>query len=128
MVTGTELVPGVPAATRPCQSVAAQQTLMLYRATGFMDRLCGLHAYPPLADDTGLLLAPCRAVHTVGLRDPIDVVFLNRQGGVARQIDALRPARFAWCQQAVAVVELPAGYCRSRPDYAETIRAALLRT
>lgn len=122
---GIEPVAGLPAATDPCPSIAAHNALVLYRATRFMDRLRGLHAYPPLAADRGLLLAPCRAVHTVGLRHPIDVVFLNRQGRVVRQIDALRPARMAWCLQAAAVVELPAGFCRAQPAYAVAIRAAL---
>jgi len=101
--------------------------LTLHRATRFVDRLCGLHAYPPLADDTGLFLAPCRAVHTFGLRYSIDVVFLDRHGLAVKQVDSLQPRRIAWCLAAVAAVELPAGYCRARPDYAPAIRAALDR-
>jgi uncharacterized membrane protein (UPF0127 family) len=101
--------------------------LTLHRATNLIQRLWGLHAYPPLRGDTGLYLAPCRAVHTLGLRDAIDVVFLDRGGRVVRQVAALPPGRFAWCRSAFAVVELPAGYCLARPDYALAIRAALDR-
>jgi uncharacterized membrane protein (UPF0127 family) len=109
----------------PNPSFTPGTALRLYKATGFLDRLRGLHAYPPLAGDTGLFLAPCRAVHTVGLRYSIDVVFLDRHGRVIRRVEALPPARMAWCLQSVSVVELPAGYCRAQPDYERAIRAAL---
>jgi uncharacterized membrane protein (UPF0127 family) len=108
-------------------TLGPQAVLTLHRATRFIDRLFGLHAYPPMAGDTGLFLTPCRAVHTVGLRHPIDVVFLDRHNRVVKQVDALQPNRIAWCRSAVAVVELPGGYCRARPDYALAICAALDR-
>jgi len=33
-----------------------------------------------LDDAAAMLLAPCNSVHTVGMRFPIDVVFVDRQG------------------------------------------------
>ena len=82
-------------------------------ARGFLGRLRGLHGLPP-ADPRvprALVLQPCRAVHTLGLRTPIDVVFLGRENRILRHVPGLRPNRWAIDWRARAVVELPAGYC-----------------
>ena len=58
----------------------------------------------------GLWLAPCRSVHTVGMRFPIDVAFVDADGGVVRTIAGLRPWRVtAPVRRAVGVLELPVG-------------------
>lgn len=57
------------------------------------------------------MLWPCRAVHTLGMRVPIDVVFLGAGNRILRHIPALAPNRWAFERHARAVVELPAGYC-----------------
>lgn len=56
-----------------------------------------------------LVLRPCRQVHTVGMRFPIDVAFVDRAGQVLRVV-TLRPGRLSrvvW--RARWVVEGPAG-------------------
>ena len=82
-------------------------------ARGVLGRLYGLHGLPPA--DPGvpraLVLQPCRAVHTLGLRGPIDVVFLGPGNRILRHVQGLRPNRWAIDWRARAVVELPAGYC-----------------
>ena len=40
------------------------------------------------------VLAPCRQVHTIGMRFPIDVAFCDRSGVVLRMV-TLRPGRVA---------------------------------
>lgn len=55
---------------------------------------------------------PCNAIHTVGMRYPIDVAFLDRSGVVLRVVEALRPMRMTMCWRAKAAVELAAGECR----------------
>lgn len=54
--------------------------LTLHVASRFPERLVGLlgTATPP-PPDTGLLLKPGGAVHTIGMRFPIDVVYLDSQ-------------------------------------------------
>ena len=42
-----------------------------------------------------MLLAPCTAVHTVGMRFAIDVVFVDRQGFAVKIVRNLRPWRIA---------------------------------
>lgn len=100
--------------------------LTLYRATTFWSRLCGLYALPALSFHEGLYIGPCRAIHTVAMRYPIDVVFLDKNLSELKRMDSLRPYRVATCWHAQAVVELHAGYCQHYPDYLARIRQALL--
>jgi uncharacterized membrane protein (UPF0127 family) len=86
----------------------------LRRARG----LLGTTEAPPL------LIAPARSVHTVGMRRPIDVVFLDGDLRVVKVVERLRPWRIAGARGAVAVLELPAGTAGVRPGdrYALTPR------
>lgn len=60
------------------------------------------------AQGQGLWLVPCRGVHTLGMRFPIDVVYLTREGRVLHLESGLRPWRFAPVRrQAATVLELP---------------------
>ncbi len=69
----------------------------------------GLLGRPSLPLGTGLVLAPCFAVHTCFMRFPIDVVFVTRGGGVTRICRSLSSWRFAGAFGAFAVIELAAG-------------------
>jgi len=82
-------------------------------ADRFWSRLRGLLGRPALADGEGLLLVPCRSVHMLGMRFPLDVVFVRRDGAVVATYHTLRPgARSAWHHAAHAALELPAGTLR----------------
>lgn len=78
-------------------------------ALRWWSRAIGLLATPQLEDPCGLWIAPCNSVHTLGMRYPIDVVFLRRDGTVARIVHRLVPWRAAACRQAHATLELRAG-------------------
>src|SRR3989449_5933676 len=54
-------------------------------------RLRGLLGRPPLGAGGGVLLTPCRAVHTFGLSYPVDVAFLDRRGAVVALYHRLAP-------------------------------------
>ena len=69
----------------------------------------GLLGRTGLEDSTALILAPCAAVHTMFMRFPIDVVFVDADGCALRMVPNLRPWRIAVEPFAHAVVELPAG-------------------
>jgi uncharacterized membrane protein (UPF0127 family) len=101
--------------------------LQLRMASSFRQRLLGLHAYAELPWHTGLCLSPCTAIHTVGLSYDIDVVFFDRAHRVLRQIGCLSPWSVAVSLRASYVVELPAGYCKAYPDYADRIAQAIER-
>lgn len=56
----------------------------------------------------GLWIKPCRGVHTLAMRFPIDVVYLDRAGKVVHLEHDLQPWRFSPVRmQAASVIELP---------------------
>jgi uncharacterized protein len=56
----------------------------------------------------GLWIRPSRGVHTVGMRFPIDVLYLDHAGSVVHLEHSLRPWRFAPVRmKAASVLELP---------------------
>lgn len=59
--------------------------------------------------DEAMLLRPCRSVHTLGMRFPIDVAFVDREM-VIRRVVTMPPNRIGRpCLRAHAAVEVPAG-------------------
>ena len=65
-------------------------------ATGPLTRARGLLGRSGLEPGRALWLAPCRSIHTVGMRFAIDVVFLDRESSVLALFENLRPYRLAW--------------------------------
>ena len=62
-------------------------------ASGFLSRLVGLLGTASIADGEGLWIVPCRSVHTLGMRYPIDVAFLDARGVVVGILGGLPPNR-----------------------------------
>jgi uncharacterized membrane protein (UPF0127 family) len=61
-------------------------------------------------DGRGLWIVPCRGVHTLAMRFPIDVLYLSKTGTVVHIEQKLQPWRFAPIRmQAATVLELPSG-------------------
>ena len=77
--------------------------------SGPLERMRGLLWRPPLNAGDGMLLDRCNAIHTIGMRYPIDAVFIDAAGEVLRVVPALQPRRMAACRRARAVIELAAG-------------------
>ena len=57
----------------------------------------------------GLWLVPCDAVHTVGMRFALDLIFLDAAGRVLRIDHRVGPWRLRVCIGAFSVIELDAG-------------------
>jgi len=73
-------------------------------------RMVGLLGKRGLEPGTGLLIIPSQAVHTVGMRFAIDVVFVDRHWRVVHLRPAMLPYRVtALHWRAQFVLELPAG-------------------
>ena len=83
-------------------------------ADGPWTRFVGLLGTSSLAPGAGLLIYPSQGVHTLGMRFPIDVVFLSHDYKVVGLRECLKPFRVTslnW--DAAMVLELPAGTIRS---------------
>jgi uncharacterized membrane protein (UPF0127 family) len=75
-----------------------------------LSRLVGLLGKRTLEPGTGLLIVPSQAIHTVGMRFAIDVIFVDRNWRVIHLRPAMVPFRmtgFHW--KARCVLELPSG-------------------
>lgn len=95
---------------------AFNQTRQAYLATQLAiadthwTRLRGLvgTSFDDFRNSFGLWIKPCRGVHTLAMRFPIDVVYLDRSLTVIHIEKNLRPWRFAPVRlQAASVLELP---------------------
>jgi uncharacterized membrane protein (UPF0127 family) len=56
-----------------------------------------------------LLLPRCRSVHTFGMRFPLDLIWLDRDGRALRVDEGVPPRRARRCRAAAAVLEVPTG-------------------
>lgn len=81
----------------------------VWRATSAFERMRGLLGRPQLASGQGLLLAPCSSVHTIGMRYPLDLIYLSADWRIVRQIMHLSPWRLSACMRARMVLELATG-------------------
>jgi uncharacterized membrane protein (UPF0127 family) len=80
------------------------------RARSPWERTVGLIGAGRLTPDDGLWLEPCTAVHTFGMRFPIDVVLLDAARRVLEVISGAGPMRLFISHPGTAiVVELPSG-------------------
>jgi uncharacterized membrane protein (UPF0127 family) len=77
-------------------------------ARGPRARLFGLALLPRRRAGPGLLIPHCRAVHTIGMRFPLDLVFLDREGTPVRVQRGVGSCRVFACKRASSVLELPA--------------------
>jgi uncharacterized membrane protein (UPF0127 family) len=78
----------------------------------------------------GLWIRPCKGVHTLAMRFPIDVVYLDRVGRVVHLEHDLQPWRFSPVRmQAASVLELPSHtLARTETAIGDSIEINLLET
>lgn len=80
----------------------------LTTADTFFSRMKGLLGKKSLSSGEGLLIRPCKGVHTFGMKFPIDVIFLDRNNRVVATMRELPPNRVSRMYlQASAALELP---------------------
>ena len=74
------------------------------------ERMVGLIGAHTLDPSAGLWIEPCSAIHTIGMRFAVDVLFLDRAGCVVAIVPNAPPMRPYISHRSTAiVVELPAG-------------------
>lgn len=79
-------------------------------ADTYFTRLKGLLGKSQIASDEGLLIKPCRSVHTIGMRFVIDVIFVATDGRVVELVHEMGPRRVSpHVKEAQMVLEVKAG-------------------
>ncbi|GAC1389332.1 MAG: hypothetical protein NVSMB31_05170 [Vulcanimicrobiaceae bacterium] len=80
------------------------------RASGALARVIGFMGRKRIAPSEGLWFDRCWAIHTVGMRVMLDVLFLDRGGRVVEIAVGVPPSRWAVaCPRAHSVLELGHG-------------------
>ena len=83
-------------------------------ARSSLRRMIGLYTRRSLQLGDGVWLVPCNSIQTIGMRMPIDVVFLDSRRHVVRVLQHVKPGRVIWrVEKANSVLELPSGAVRS---------------
>ena len=90
--------------TRSLQVAAAVETAVSQAA-----RNIGLLGRDHLTTGAGLWIIPCRAIHTMGMRFAIDLIYLDRRNRVRKIRHSVPAWRMSLCMNAHSVVELAAG-------------------
>ena len=79
-------------------------------ARTFFSRLLGLQFKKDLPSGYGLLITPCKSIHTFFMRFPIDAVFIDENNTVLRVLEGIKPwsvSKVVWNSR--SVLELPGG-------------------
>jgi uncharacterized membrane protein (UPF0127 family) len=99
-------------AIRVVQILTMEGTVVCERcqvADRLLPRMRGLLGRRSLERGSGMLLTPEPSVHTLFMRFPIDVVFLDKARTIVKIVHDLQPWRAAGARGAVDALELPAG-------------------
>ncbi len=70
----------------------------------------GLLGRDSLQQETAFIIAPSNAVHTFGMRFPIDLLFVSRRGEVVKRVIALPRRRISGALHAFATIEFRANH------------------
>lgn len=102
-----------------------RRALYLFDASTFWARWRGWKALPQNKGfATAVWLRPCRAVHLWGMRQALDICFLDESDQPLRFCPAVSPGAVRWHRKARSVLEAPLSYL-SGPEQFATWAAAL---
>jgi uncharacterized membrane protein (UPF0127 family) len=81
-------------------------------ADSFIKRFKGLMGSSYLEEGVGLLIIPCKSIHTWFMKYPIDVVFLDKKNVIVEILHSVPPYRIGpIVKKAFSALELKAGTC-----------------
>ncbi len=97
------------------------------KADNFLTRLVGLLKRKHLGPEEALWLMPSKGIHTIGMKFPIDVVFLTRDNHVVGLMSGLPPYRISAIHlRGYSVLELPNGTIKkSRTELGDQFEISL---
>ncbi len=100
------------------------------KADNFFTRLVGLLKRTNLGPEEALWLMPSRGIHTIGMKFPIDIVFLNKSHHVVGLMSGLAPYRVSAVHfNGYSVLELPNGTIKkSRTEIGDQFEISLVET
>lgn len=82
----------------------------VYVADTFFERLRGLTFKKKLSDNEGLLIAPCRQIHSYGMRFIFDAVFISNSGEILHIIENMNLCKVSpYIKNCSKVLEIKAG-------------------
>lgn len=92
-------------------------------ATSIFARARGLLGTSAIWGDAGrvLVLAPCRSVHTFGMRYALDIAFVDRHGTVLRAERNVEPGCLLSCRRATFVLERPHDRAAPWPELGDSV-------
>lgn len=84
-------------------------------ADRFITRMFGLMCKKEIEKTEGLLISPCRQVHTFFMRFPIDVLFLSPSGKILMIQESMQPGKISpYVKDCFEVLELRAGVVKEK--------------
>lgn len=87
----------------------------------------GLLGISEMHGDSGIWIAPCEAIHTFGMRMPIDVLFLDREFKVRKLSSRVAAGRIRVCLAASSVLEVAQGtIARSETEVGDRLSFCLV--
>ena len=76
----------------------------------------GLLGRKQLGEERGIWIRPCKSVHTLFMRFPIDLVYISADGTVVKTCSGIPPFQFSLGgKRAHSALELPAGFLGRKP-------------
>ena len=100
------------------------------KADNFVTRLVGLLKRSTLGPEEALWLMPSKGIHTIGMKFPIDVVFLDKNNIVLGIASGLVPCRISGIKlRGYSVLELPNGTIKkSKTEVGDQLEISLVET
>jgi uncharacterized membrane protein (UPF0127 family) len=100
------------------------------KADSFLTRLIGLLKRTTLGPEEALWLTPSKGIHTIGMKFPIDVAFLDKGNVVVGIISGLVPYRITAVRlRGHSVLELPKGTLnKSRTEIGDQLEISLVES
>jgi uncharacterized membrane protein (UPF0127 family) len=74
-------------------------------ATTHKQRLLGMLDSKVCPNGEPLVFQNCNSVHTFGMRENLDIIFLDANGAVLRTERDVKPMRLLYCRAAKTVIE-----------------------
>ena len=100
------------------------------KADSFVTRMVGWLKRSKLGPEEALWLTPSKGIHTIGMKFPIDVVFLDKENRVLGLTSGMAPYRISGIQlRGYSVLELSSGTIRkSRTEVCDQLEISLAET